>query len=1079
MDGGECRVLRADVANSRLESLLLEISADSTTSNLAKVTEKITKAVLQINEFELLPKLLDSHLQSYVDTILASYSLLQKLNPLLCKHLAELIYVLTKVRGYKVVGNHFPNDVYDVPNLLEVLNSEMIDDFETYLNLLWLSTLVMVPFPLASIQAGLENDIAEVAVRFMTIRTNASKSQLMLLILLSNLVTRPDCSHLLSEYVEETSQDWVSMDQNAKLGHLMAFNHILKRYSNQTVLDLAPIIYSKMVHLDFTQLKHNPSYNVNSIHVLYLIKVSAKIARIAVLADDFATVASILNSYIHDVVDSLGDRFDAKFRESTAKNLCKIVSFLNTKAVNYASQLTWFVTDQLRIPELRCGSFVDDLAVSSKNLVVSRYHTVILFLGFLALTKSAPFEMVVTILSVFHSTCTISKSTFSFVQGSQLRDASCFAAWAVIRSLKMEDFSKLRGAYPNLWHTVFSDIMRIIIFDEDFTIRRCGIAVLQEFVGRFGSTYFKIIFPEKNNNETGALTLHLIELFQSSAVSSPRDAHLLILQVIELGFPKSLFYGSLFEEMINREVRFESRKLGGQYLSKLCALSPSCEWPGQSQYSTAEIVQSLISLCGKADMTSLYSLGEFLFAGLVNDQQYTSISEIIENVHFDHHRNKPFQAESLLHLYNAYLPGASTSPTNLEENILSITRLGPLEDLFIELQVMFDFFAASNALPIRPWELIRYIEHGNILLAQTSMKYIISQNVLSTTQAIVLNPMVNADTRAILVSSLGKAVKLTEETGISDEFSEMVLSLLDDYTLTTEGDVGLKVRGAALMVLENHPDFARHLGNEVEHRLIRLAGEPMDKLRVWSFRLLCEIKNIDTYKKNYQIYLSDYNQYFKDLVHFYNVHMSEDLTPAFWKGIVHTSGGLTGSNLLINISLRQVLVIANELNGPDVVVSQLLKLLRIPPQQKVADLDQRTRKTFNMALNLLGRIFDSGVELSPEFLFEALFIRTYNLQINTTDSTRIRLALKVFQHLSTSQHCNAEIRVKSRKRLCWITCFHPAEKVRASSSDCLFEICNELDLHNEILTSVENATWAMSKKSKADLQKLERAYLSM
>lgn len=1082
MDEGEGRVVRADVVHSRLKSLLLSINTDIDTSSaveLPKLAEKISKVALQFNEFELLPKLLDPHLQWYVDTILSSYRLLQKQNLPLCKHLAELIYVLTKIRGYKVVGNHFPNDVYDIPDLLKVLNGDNVDDFETYVNLLWLSTLVMVPFPLASIQDNLELVIAELAVRFITLRTNASKSQLMLLVLLSNLLTRPDCSYLLSEYVDSTSQSWVSMDQNAKLGHLMALNQIMKRHSNLLVVDLSPTIYSKLVHHDFTQLRHNPSYRVSSIHVLYLIKVATKAARIAVSKNDFSTVATILNNFIHDVLDSLGDRFDAKLREAIAKNLGKIVSFLNTKAVNYSEQLTWFVIDQLRIPELSSSGFVENLSITPENLVVSRYHTVVLFLGFLALTRTAPSVLLPTILSVFHSTCTISRSTFSFVQGSQIRDASCFSAWAVIRSLKLDDFLRLKDRNPNLWHFVFTDIMRIIIFDDDFTIRRCGIAVLQEFVGRFGSVYFRAVFPDKDNNQIGELTLRFIELFGSSTVSSLKGAHSLILEVIELGFPKSLFYNPLFEEMINKEVSFDARKLGGQFLSELCVLPSSAQWPAQEEYTTHGIVQRLIENFKEGDMATIYFLADFLSLGLLDKQQSTSVAELVNLVNFDHHVDKVVKAEALLHWFNAYFPTSDILPANLEKNVLSIVRLGPMDHLGRELQGLFDFFEMSRFVQISISELLRFIKHGNTLLAQTSVAYILSHDGLGSLRNIVLDASVSADCRAEMIASLGRTILSSDKLGIDDEFSVIVYALLDDYTLTKEGDVGLKIRAATLELLESNLHFAKSLGTALEHKLTRLAGEPMDKLRVRSFRLLCEIKSISSYEEHYQVYLSDFQVYFGDLILYYNIHMDEDIKPSFWQGMVHSSGALIGSNSLINVSLRHVLVIVDELDGPEVVITYLLSLLRIPPGQKVADLDQRTKKTFNMTLNVLGRIFDSGVEVNSEAQLETLFIRTYNLLINTNDATRILLGLKIFQYLSIWPRCSADIRNKSRKRLCWMSCFHQSEKVRALSSDSLFEIFVALDMEMEMLTLFENTKWALSKKTKADLQKLERTCLRM
>lgn len=1077
MSDSEPRALRGDVANDNLNTLLRDIhSYVEQNPTLADLGLKINKAATQFNEFELLPKLLDGKLQWYVDTISSTYMLMHLQKHPLAPQLAELIYVISKVRGYKVVAHHFSNDVYLIPKLIGILKNETLGGLETFLVLMWLSSLVMVPFPLATIDEGLEKDISSLAVKYLGLQTNASKSQLISLVLLSNLLTRPDCTDLLLEYVDRTSLEWVYMHSNSKLGHLMALNQILKRFSNATVAGLAQKIHTDIVTLDISQLKHNPGYQVNSLHILYLGKVSTKVARIAINEKDYNTAAVIVNHFILDIIGSLGDRLDATLRESTAKNLSRIVTYLQLNAVNYATQLIWFVVEQLQLPQLTSlAGFVEHLGITTKNLSVSRYHTVLLFLGFLALNKTAPAEFLPIILSVFHSTCTISKFTFTFVQGSLIRDASCFCAWAVIRSLSPDKFRSLLAS-NGMWNSVFADLLRITLFDEDFTIRRCGIAVLQEFIGRFGQIYFKRLSPGMNANEIGELTLKFIELFDSSAVSSHKDAHDLVIQIIELGIPKTIFYDPLLEHALNDEVPYTIRKLSGHTLARILAITKGhVLWPSKHA-SCKEIVSELLKCFMAGDFLALYSLAELMSQNLLRMDQIHEIESSVSREKFDHHHDRPEKAESLLHWYNANHQRQHNEAPHLEHNLISIARVQSTDGLVDEFNQLFNFFVDKKITPINVHEVIRHFQHGNSLLAQTSMVYVLANNGLGVVMTVISDSSVDAEARADLVLSLTEYVPVIAQSEVYSSFCNFVLTLLDDYTLTNQGDVGLKVRGACLGLLERNGALAHFLASDLEAKLLRLAGEPMDKLRVRAFCFLCKLRKFDCQSQT--VYLSDYRAYFQDLSAYYNDHVGDERKTDFWSGIVHTLGATTGNNQLTNASLKQVLLIIHSLNGTDEVVLELLKLLRIPNGVKVSELDQRVKRTFNATLTLLGRLFESGLEVSSDFPVEALFIRAYNLHINTNDVARVRQVLKIFQFISVWPNCLSEYRNKCRKRLCWITCLHPLDKVRLLGCESLFEIANELSLQNEILRYLEETDWGRGTRAHS-LRKLEGAFLKM
>lgn len=1079
---GELRVVKADVARDSLRRLLEGISGD--VLNLAPqsaLSAKILKVKTQFNEYEELPRLLDGDLQWYIATITDTYLGLRKSDlptqnrTELCESLCELVYVLAKVRGYKFVLNFFDNDVYMIRKLLDILQDDYVGDFETYTVLLWLSSLVMVPFPLTTIECNIEQQISTMAAKHMALHTNASKCQVMALALLSNLVTRPDCTHLLKEYVQSISDEWATMLAEHKLGHLLALNQILKRHSRLEVCELAEHILTMVVVHDLAQLKHNLAYRVNSMHVLYLVKISSKICRISISRDNYDSVSLIVNSYIHDIMSTLGERLDAKLRETIAKNLSRIVSYLNAKAVNYADQLVWFVIGQLGVPELQGNTF-QTLNFTPESFDMSRYHTVTLFLGFLALTKAVSSSFIPTIISVFHSTCTISKRTYYSATGSQIRDSSCFCAWAVLKSLSVDDFAALGSADPSMWDSVFLDLMAVTIFDEDFTIRRCGIAVLQEFVGRFGSQYFREKFPGMDDNDIGVLTLSFIERFGSSTVGNLHDSHELITGVLDLGIPASVFLGPLHEETTNKEVPFEFRKLGSRYLSPLMEKQSRVQWNVPKMFNISDIVADVRELFQNGDHASLYTLAELYLHGHLSKHDTDLISRMVCDISLEGHHEISTKAESLLHWYNVEMLLTSKLDPNLGQNVIAMSMLAPTSSLTQELSEVFSFLANSASLAVSLDTLFRHLSRGSTLLARTSVPYILAQDGTEQILYTVTDFSVDADVRSDIIGALSGL--LTEP--VHPTVSSIVLDLLDDYTLTNQGDVGLKVRGACILLVEENLAIFQSVGPDLERKLVRLAAEPMDRIRVASFRLLCKVKQETRFDSHFDIYMSDYRLYFDDLGQFYESHVDDTLRPAFWKGMVHTAGALKGNNTLINISFRRCLLLVYR-ESADIVVMELARFLRIPPQQKVVSLSQRTKKTFNTTLNFLGKLFDCFVLFGPKFEFNTLYVRAYNLHINNSDLTRIGLVLRVLQFLATwgTPH---DIQSRSRARLCWLTCFHPSDKIRVSSAESLFEVANELDPEHSILNILDSTDWAGKRTQQENaslLLRLQSAYSNM
>uniref|UniRef100_H2YAQ7 Tubulin-specific chaperone D n=1 Tax=Ciona savignyi TaxID=51511 RepID=H2YAQ7_CIOSA len=122
------------------------------------------------------------------------------------------MYLLTKVRGHKVMVRHFPHEVSHLEPILTMLCEQKINDQESwetrYMLLLWLSMICLIPFDMVRFDVPDTSDASmsqtSIMQRIMDIGklyliTSSDNCQEAAALLLSKFVTRPDVQkqHLL------------------------------------------------------------------------------------------------------------------------------------------------------------------------------------------------------------------------------------------------------------------------------------------------------------------------------------------------------------------------------------------------------------------------------------------------------------------------------------------------------------------------------------------------------------------------------------------------------------------------------------------------------------------------------------------------------------------------------------------------------------------------------------------------------------------------------------------------------------------------------------------------------------------
>ncbi|KAI3359188.1 hypothetical protein L3Q82_002713 [Scortum barcoo] len=257
-----------------LISSLPEVHGDAVTS------ESATQRFLVImNRYQEQPHLLDPHLEWMLNMIL-EFVRSEKSPPSLVHLGFRFLYIICKVRGYKVFMQLFPHEVADVQPVLDLLSRQDPKDSETwetrYMLLLWLSMTCLIPFDLYRLDGNLESDGSKarepimdriLAIAKASSSSGSSNSYLLVSdtprdaasVLVSKFMTRPDVKQkrlgdfldwnltTISHTNDQSMRDIMVLD-----GALQSLAKLFKHGKRDDLLQYAPTI------LQCLEQKHLP-----------------------------------------------------------------------------------------------------------------------------------------------------------------------------------------------------------------------------------------------------------------------------------------------------------------------------------------------------------------------------------------------------------------------------------------------------------------------------------------------------------------------------------------------------------------------------------------------------------------------------------------------------------------------------------------------------------------------------------------------------------------------------------------------------------------------------------------------------
>ncbi|XP_075418553.1 tubulin-specific chaperone D isoform X2 [Tenrec ecaudatus] len=551
-----------------------------------------------MDKYQEQPHLLDPHLEWMMNLLLDIVQ--DKGSPPPLVHLAfKCLYIITKVRGYKIFLRLFPHEVADVQPVLDMFANQNPKDHETwetrYMLLLWLSVTCLIPFDLSRLDGNLTTQLGPARMSIMDRILQISESYLVVsdkardaaAVLVSKFITRPDVKQkkmaafldwtlrMLAHSSFQTIEGIITMD-----GVLQALAQIFKHgkrddclpyastvlkclsdcrlaESNQTVLRKLGVKLAQRLGLTFLKPKvakwrYQRGHRSLAANLTLLAqRQSEQIPEETPDSEEDYDVPEEVESVIEQLLAGLKDK-DTIVRWSAAKGIGRV-----------AGRLPQDLADDVVGSMLDCFSFQEtDTAWHGGCLALAE-------LGRRGLLLPARLTDVV---SVIQRALTYDEKRGACSVGANVRDAACYVCWAFARAYEP---TELRPFVAE----ISSALVIATVFDRDVNCRRAASAAFQENVGRQGA------FPH------GIDILTTADYF---AVGN-RSTCFLVISVFIAGFPE--YTQPMIDHLVSLKINHWDRvirELSARALGNLARCAP--------EYCAAHVLPKLLSLTGSSDL---------------------------------------------------------------------------------------------------------------------------------------------------------------------------------------------------------------------------------------------------------------------------------------------------------------------------------------------------------------------------------------------------------------------------------------------------------------------------------------------
>jgi hypothetical protein len=495
---------------------------------------------VQIEPFQEDPQLLDTHLKTFVPPLVAAYldSLHKRprAEPVkgfvpLTHAICQILNLFCKVRGEKVVKGFLNNEprflepVIDefelgansIPREEEPLSQGVVPWTERYVLFLWLSHLMLAPFPLASMSAmkssqevatalgiKLPTEAPGISLRVLRICLkafeSASKERNAAAHLLVRLCVRPDMQRLgLLETLVQWSLNFFdgasegSTNIHQCLGVLSFLSGLVTSATNEEIGPFLPAIYK--VGQDIITQSNLAFVKTSAVARKLIIKTLRTIVVHSLQTGEGVNgleTTTVLEEVIEFLLDSVADG-DTPVRYAASKALSIITMKLD-------QEMAEDVVDAI------LGSLNENVYWQGSKRNLSgvdplRWHGLTLTLSQLLYRRALSPDQLPDILNALLLALAFEqRSTTGGSIGTNVRDAACFGIWALSRRYSTAEFSAVETSSVrasehqqgvSILQVLATELLVVACLDPAGNIRRGSSAALQELIGRHPNTVYE------------------------------------------------------------------------------------------------------------------------------------------------------------------------------------------------------------------------------------------------------------------------------------------------------------------------------------------------------------------------------------------------------------------------------------------------------------------------------------------------------------------------------------------------------------------------------------------------------------
>uniref|UniRef100_A0A8B9FPV8 Tubulin-specific chaperone D n=1 Tax=Amazona collaria TaxID=241587 RepID=A0A8B9FPV8_9PSIT len=461
-----------------------------------------------MDKYQEQPHLLDRHLEWMMTLLLDIVRDNGSPPPLV--HLAfKFLYIITKVRGYKVFLPLFPHEVRDLQPVLDMLVDQNPKDPETwetrYMLLLWLSMICLIPFDLARFDGSISEEghtrvptmdrILTVAKCYLVVSDKARDAAA---VLVSKFIVRPDVKQKrMADFLDWTlsmisKSSFQSMEGTVVMnGMLQALAQLFKHAKRE---DCLPYAATVLECLDNCKLSESNQMVLRKLGMklvqrLGLTFVKPKVAKwryqrgCRSLAANLQAQGSVVQSQMTTVAANEADDEEEYDIPGEIEN---VVGQLLVGLKDKDTIVRWSAAKGIgritgRLPKELAddviGSLLDCFSFQETD---NAWHGGCLALAELGRRGLLLPSRISDVVPVILRALTYDEKRGACSVGSNVRDAACYVCWAFARAYDPAEL------IPFI-NQISSALIIAAVFDRDVNCRRAASAAFQENVGRQGT----------------------------------------------------------------------------------------------------------------------------------------------------------------------------------------------------------------------------------------------------------------------------------------------------------------------------------------------------------------------------------------------------------------------------------------------------------------------------------------------------------------------------------------------------------------------------------------------------------------